>query len=270
MKKIIGIFGLFALVATTTFMVSCQKEKLQEIIDNLMTSQDLTTAQTVIEDEEDEIIGDEIGFRGGCVTKTYSAAVGTYPQTVTLDFGAGCEGKNGKIRKGKLIVTLSADPKTAGAVIKVVPSDFSVDDIKVEGTRTWTNLGKDAAGNRSWNRVVTNGKLTFPNGKSAAFESNETVKQTAGGATVSNKTDDVYEITGTRSGTNRAGKEFTANVAKPLVKNGNCQYIVSGVIEITKEGNSKSIDYGNGTCDDEGTVTLADGTTKIVKLRRWW
>jgi hypothetical protein len=117
---------------------------------------------------------------------------------------------------------------------------------------------------------VTNGKLTFPSGKTATFESTETVRQTAGGATAANKTDDVYEIMGTRSGVNRNGKIYTATVTKALVKKGDCQFIVSGIIEITKESASRSLDYGNGECDNQGTATLADGTTKVITLKRWW
>lgn len=269
MKKVFGILSSVA-IAAGLFFTSCNREKLETILDNLTMSQDLNTAQQVIEDEEDEIIGDEIGFRGGCVIKTFSAAQGTYPQTVTLDFGAGCEGKNGKIRKGKLVVTLSADPKTSGAVVTVNPKDFFVEDIKVEGTRIWTNLGKDASGNRQWKREVKSGKLTFPNGKFTTFTAAETVKQTAGGSTVSNKLDDVYEITGSRTGINRAGKEFSATVTKALIKKGDCANIVSGIIEITKEGNARTLDFGNGTCDQIGTVTLVDGTQKEIQLKRWW
>jgi hypothetical protein len=269
MKKIIGFFSFSALVAAL-FFTSCRKEKLQEVLDNLATSQDMSVAQTLLENEEDDIIGDEMGFRGGCVVKTFANAQGVYPQVVTLDFGAGCDNGNGHIRKGKLVINLTADPKTTGAIVTVNPTDFFVDDIRVEGTRTWTNLGKDAAGNRSWKRVVTNGKLTFPNGKTGTFESTETVKQTAGAATAQNKSDDVYEITGSRSGINRNGKTYSATVTKALVKKRDCEFIVSGTLEITKESTSRSLDYGNGDCDNQGTATLADGTTKVITLKRWW
>lgn len=271
MKKIMGVFICIALSAAAFFFSSCKKETLQDAVDNLVTGQDLSTAQTIMENDEDEIVGDEIGFRGGaCVVKTFSAAAGVYPQTITLDFGAGCEGKNGHIRKGKLIVNVSADPKSNGAIIVVNPSDFYVDDIKVEGTRTWTNLGYDANNNKSLSRKVVGGKLTFPSGKTATFESTEFIVQTAGGSTKLNKTDDVYEISGSRTGINRNGKAFTATVGKPLIKNGSCQYIVSGTINISKDGASRSLDYGNGDCDSEGILTLSNGTTRTVQLKRWW
>lgn len=269
MKKVKLFIATASII--TLFLSACNKEKIQDIVDSNIMSQDLSTTQSLVEDEESEIINDEIGFRGDCVVKTYSAAQGTYPQTVTLDFGTGCLSKRGHTRKGILTITMSADPKTAGAVVTVLPSsNFFVDDIKVEGTRTWTNLGKDSNGNKSWKREVKGGKLTFPSGKTTSFDASETIKQTAGAGTVLNLTDDVYEISGSRTGTNRNGKTYTATITSPLVKNGECAYIVKGIITISNEDTSRSFDYGDGTCDSVGTAILADGSTRTIQLRRWW
>lgn len=271
MKKVNGVSIISILAIAVLFFTACKKDSVLDTVDNLVTGQDLSTIQTIMENDEDEILGDEIGFRGGaCVVKTFSSATGVYPQTITLDFGAGCEGKNGHIRKGKLIVNISADPKTTGALVVITPSDFFVDDIKVEGTRTWTNLGVDASGNKSLSRTVVGGKLTFPGGKTATFEGTEKIVQKAGASTKLNKLDDEYEITGSRSGVNRNGKEYSAFISVPLLKNGSCPYIVRGVINITKEGSSRSLDYGTGTCDSEGILTLANGNTRIIQLKRWW
>ena len=271
MKKTIGILCCTTLVFAAFFLSSCRKDSIQDTVDNLVTGQDLSTIQSIMEEDEDEILGDEIGFRGGaCVVKTFSAATGVYPQTITLDYGAGCEGKNGHIRKGKLTINISADPKTKNALVVITSTDFYFDDIKVEGTRTWTNLGTDANGNKSMTRTVVGGKLTFPSGKTATFTGTETIVQVAGGSTKLNKSDDAYEINGSRTGINRNGKEYSAVVTVPLLKNGTCPYIVRGVISISKEGISRSLDYGTGNCDSEGVLTLLNGSTRIVQLKRWW
>ena len=271
MKKTFRILTLTILALAAIFLNSCQKENLQDAVDNLVTGQDLSTIQSIMENDEEEILGDEIGFRGGtCVIKTFSAATGVYPQIITLDFGSGCEGKYGNIRKGKLTINISADPRTKNALLVITPTDFYVDDIKVEGTRTWTNLGTDANGNKSMSRTVVGGKLTFPSGKTATFEGTETIVQTAGAATKLNKLDDAFEISGSRTGINRNGREYSAVVSVPLLKNGTCPYIVRGVINISREGTSRSLDYGTGSCDSEGILTLANGNTRIVPLKRWW
>lgn len=271
MKKILGIITFATFVALTTF-TSCQKEKIESALDSVVTGQDIATTQALMEDDEDEILNEQVGdARGGCATVTFAKAKGTFPQTITIEYpAAGCTDKKGRVRTGKLTVEVSADPKSKGATLKVTPTDFKVDGILVEGTRTWTNNGTDAAGNKSLTRVVTGGKLTFPSGKSATFESTETLKQTAGGASKTDKSDDVYEITGSRSGVNRLGKAYSAEITTKLVKDFACSHIVSGVVEITKDNNSKSIDFGNGTCDDKATVTLSNGVSKEVTLKKWW
>jgi hypothetical protein len=272
MKKIIGIFA-FAALCMLISLTSCNKDKIETAVDTAVTGQDLSATQTLMEDDEDEILNEQVaGARGGdCATKTFAQPKGTFPQTITIAYPAeGCTDKKGRLRKGTLVVNVSADPKLAGSIIKVTPTDFSVDGIKVEGVRTWTNNGKDAAGNKNLTRVVTGGKLTFPNGKSATFESTETLKQTAGAATPDLKDDDVYEITGSRTGVNRLGKAYTATITTKLVKNFSCMHIVSGIVEISKDGVSKSIDFGDGACDDKATLTLADGKTKEITLKKWW
>jgi hypothetical protein len=271
MKKIIGIFTFAILLALTTF-TSCKKEKIETALDNIVTGQDIATTQALMEDDEDEILNEQVGeARGGCATVTFAKAKGTFPQTITIEYpAAGCTDKKGRVRTGKLTAEVSADPKTKGAIIKVTPTDFKVDGILVEGTRTWTNNGTDAQGNKNLTRVVVGGKLTFPDGKTATFESTETLVQTKGGASKADRSDDVYEITGNRSGTNRLGKTYAAEITTKLVKDFSCNHVVSGVLQITKDTNSKSIDFGNGTCDDKATVTLSNGISKEVTLKKWW
>jgi hypothetical protein len=273
MKKKFEILTLFAFIALGIFTTtSCRKEKIETAIDNLVTGQDVATTQGLMEDDEDEILNEQVaGARGGCATVKFLKTKGIFPQTIIVDYPAtGCMDKKGRTRTGTLTVEVSADPKLKGSTIVVTPTNFTIDGIKVEGVRTWTNNGKDAAGNKNLNRVVKDGKLTFPNGKVATFDTNETLKQIAGAATPDDKTDDVVEITGTRNGINRNGKAYSAEITTKLVKNFSCAHIVSGIVTITNDTSSRSIDFGDGTCDDKATVTLANGTTKEVTLKKWW
>ena len=273
MNKILKISVFAAFIALGIFTTtSCRKEKIETIVDNLATGQDVATTQALMEDDEDEILNEQVAdARGGCAVVKFLKTKGTFPQTITVEYPAtGCVDKKGRTRTGLLTVEVSADPKLKGAVIVVVPTNFTIDGIKVEGTRTWTNNGKDAIGNKNLTRVVKGGKLTFPNGKVATFEANETLKQIAGAATADEKSDDVIEITGTRSGVNRNGKTYSAEITTKLIKNFSCAHVVSGVVTITNDTSSRSIDFGDGTCDDKATVTLANGTTKEVTLKKWW
>jgi hypothetical protein len=88
------------------------------------------------------------------------------------------------------------------------------------------------------------------------------------GGTTATHWDDVWSSTGTAAGTNRNGKDFTATITEPLIKHADCRWISSGVIEFTVGARTRSLDFGDGTCDRVGTLTLANGDSYTIRLRR--
>ena len=88
------------------------------------------------------------------------------------------------------------------------------------------------------------------------------------GADTDERIDNVYEITGTKWGTDRQGNAFSFTILEPLVKRADCPWITEGVAEITRNGNTVTIDYGDGDCDRLATITLSDGSTQVIKLKK--
>lgn len=88
--------------------------------------------------------------------------------------------------------------------------------------------------------------------------------------------DPVTYIYGTASGTNRQRRNFTVSIpeATPLVKYRSCEYISSGIMDLTPEGfATRSIDYGYsispavyGGCDEDASFTV-NGNTVAFKLK---
>ena len=152
--------------------------------------------------------------------------------------------------------------------------NYWVDDYKVDGTRKVTNDGKNDADNWEWTIQIIKGEITLPDGKTILRDHTRTREWIEGNATMppplSNLLDDVYSITGSGTGTNREGRNFTITITtalKRLVKVG-CRWPVSGVIEIQPDDlKLRTIDFGSGTCDDEATVTVGK-KSRTVHLRR--
>ena len=72
-------------------------------------------------------------------------------------------------------------------------------------------------------------------------------------------TDDVYQITGSFNGYNWWGTPFTANITTPLIRKMSCHWIDTGVITIVPSAaHNRVLDFGNGTCDNQATVTIID------------
>jgi hypothetical protein len=57
-----------------------------------------------------------------------------------------------------------------------------------------------------------------------------------------------------------------AEVTSPLVKAFTCRWISKGTVKIRVNDTVGLLDYGNGDCDNEATLTV-NGTSRTIKLR---
>lgn len=261
-----SIFLIFALCFGLAALESCKKEDNTD--PSVATAEDLSANEDYTE-QIDLDIDLAVEERGGgtCPTVTFAQAEGTWPNTITIDFGTGCTRPDGRVLKGKIIVNQTADIRTSGAMRTITHDQFFVDNVKVEGTRTWTNNGLNASFQWTYTKVATNMKLTWEDGDVTTWSSTRVSTLTGGGATATHK-DDVWSSTGTASGENRNGRDFTATITEPLIKRANCRWISKGIIEFTVGDRTRTIDFGDGTCDRLATLTLDNGSSYEISLRR--
>ena len=112
---------------------------------------------------------------GANATITVTPDDNTYPKTVTIDFGNGQTCPDGKFRKGKIVMHFTAPIRRPGAVVTITLVDFQIGRAKIEGTKVITNLSEN--GNIKFSVQVTDGKVTFPNGRGYQYEKLKYVKQ---------------------------------------------------------------------------------------------
>jgi hypothetical protein len=263
--------GALALCLT---LLACNKESLDNVQD-VIASEDLLTFQNMMEETDDQIEY-TLETRGGdependCPIVTVTPDDGTYPRTILIDFGTeGCEGPHGRIRTGLIQITLTDALENPGAIRTVEHLDYYVDDVWVQGTKTLTNTGLNADGLLEFTRTITGGSLTFPNGDMTTFEVTHTVVEVESGDP-DTMLDNVYHINGGATGTNRNGDPVVSQITQSLVKKRSCRWIVEGTREVTVNDKTRTVDYGDGTCDRKATVTLPNGNEIIVLIRRWW
>jgi hypothetical protein len=203
---------------------------------------------------------------------TYSSA-----PVYELDLATTCANSfvDGKTRSGKWLIRITGPLRLAGSkmimklqnhkTIDAVASktiSYACDSIVVSTVASSTvfpsftkynikltgGICQTAAWNIKYNfdRTIT----TYPKGK------------TAGG-------DPVTEVFGTANGVNREGRAFTINIPQSSVciKHKSCQFIDKGTLELTPDGfKTRTVDFGNGTCDDNATFTV-NGNTVAFKLK---
>lgn len=187
---------------------------------------------------------------------------------ITVDFGDACEGPGGRIRSGKIIISYTDKRYVPGASRTVTFDDLFIDGVRVEGTRTMTNISASENDFPKFNIVLTGGKLTFEDGTTATREANRTRTWLRS----SNPIDDESTLEGSSNGTDREGVAYANTITTALLYKRSCRasgtfIAVQGVREVTKGDRAVSIDYGTGTCDNTITIT-EDGISRDEEVKR--
>jgi hypothetical protein len=200
-----------------------------------------------------------------CAMVTLSPAdPSVFPKTMTIDYGTGCTSSNGITRKGKLIVNLTGPMRSAGSVISVTFSSYSVNGYTLTGTYSLTPQ-LVAGGGVNFAIAVTNGSITVPSGAVYTYSGAETFTQ-VGGVGTTTVTDDTYNITGSFS-YNGNGTSISGAIVTPLVRTADCPNITTGTISFTYKSITGLLDFGSGTCDNTATVKAGLTTTTITLPR---
>ncbi|RIW18510.1 hypothetical protein D0X99_02150 [Algoriphagus lacus] len=184
---------------------------------------------------------------------------------ITVNFGSGCTGPQGVVRKGKLTFSYTGTNFLfPGTSIVTTFEGYEVNGLKIEGTRTLTNTGINLATSTITLGVkIDNAKITWPDNTFVTYNSTQ-VRQLK-------LTNTGYEstITGTASGKNRANVAYTATITEDLAIKQACVlsgiYIpIAGTLELTFEGVPITADYGDGACDKVILITYPGGTKEVT------
>jgi len=200
-----------------------------------------------------------------CCNVTFTPAdLGTFPKDVVIDYGTSCTGSDGVVRSGQILAHMTSAYQDSGSVTTITFNNFYVNNRHITGTERITNVGINADGHRLFDVEVQNGNLYSPDGITV-YNSLQQREWIAGDSTLLDPTDDVYVITGTASGTTTNNVNYTLVITTPLLVAVDCAWIQSGVVEITEPNIPViTLDYGNGTCDDDAVATCSGYTFNIV------
>ena len=186
---------------------------------------------------------------------------GTNPIALLIDYGTGCEDIDGRVKTGQLTLTFHEKIASIGAVIDVTPVDYTVDGVSYSGVIQLQHTGPD-----TYTSTIANGECSADSWN-IFYDGTSTFTQTEGAATPADPSDDVFSYTNDSQCTNREGNAFTVTTDEPLIKRNSCDWIESGVVNLTPEGlATRSFDFGDGSCDDQATVTI-NGNTFVFTLR---
>jgi hypothetical protein len=204
----------------------------------------------------------------GCqkVTITRLNAPNPFPVRVVIDFGTGCVGRDGRTRKGKIITTYTGRMVVPGSVAETGFDGYFVNGIKVEGTHRIEN--QSTSNTWAYSVRVNNAKLTRPNGDFSQWNRSKLITQVEGLGTPQFPRDDVFTIRGEANGTvkrDTTTHQWATRTIEPLVKKFTCQWIVKGKLGVRRSNaDAGVIDYGNGSCDNQATLTVNGVSRPII------
>lgn len=262
-----------SLLALVIGVSSCSKKKLE---DSTVSSEDNGTAETMFADvfaQSDEAAKEDDDKKTSAINTDSCRIVtreiidsATFHRKITIDFGTGCTGSDGRTRKGKIIIDKVGKYRLAGSVLTITLDGYHVNDNHIEGTKTIKNNGRNTSNQLNYSVEVSDGKVTTAIGEVITWESTRTNTWVEGESTLFNIFDDVYEISGGASGINREGESFALDITEVLRKEIGCRWIVKGKVSLTHEDldDKAIIDFGDGTCDNKAVMTYKNKTKDIT------
>ncbi len=198
---------------------------------------------------------------GPCTKIEVSPNDSTFPKTVIINYGDGCICRDGKFRKGAIVLHFTGPIRRSGSVLTITFRSYFVNRVHIEGTKTIKNMSEN--GIHKYATLVENGKVTWPNGRGFTYEGAKIVTQVRGMETRTIR-DDVYSIEGRNKTVYANGTVVIKNTETPLIKPVACAWIVKGILKVKINDRVLYIDFGNGDCDNKATLKWAGGERQIT------
>ena len=276
------------MVAMVVLVSSCEEEERLTAEDTLAISEE-SVSDAYFEDVDDlssfvvfegnyEQLGGRVAQDGrtagtderitDCSSIVISFSEGSNAESgvITIDFGTGCTVR-GNTRSGKLILTYSGGPRgTIGFTVVTTFENYKINGIELKGTRTVERIAASIETNIKHSITLVDGEAIWPNNGGTATRNAEFTREW-----VRNPADEKVIVEGNASGVTRRGRNYEMNITDPLVYKRACMLTegiymaVQGTKVFTKESKQIVIDYGDGECDKEVTITV-NGATRSVNI----
>jgi len=259
----------------SVLIVSCQKNEAESSVTNDLIEQEIEIENLLadLDDLAEEVIDNQLGLLKSATTgindEEDSCPVITWyknsePRKMIIDFGSECEGKDGKLRSGKIIITSSSFENMSATRTKTF-ENFSVNGWGIDGVITKRiTLSMDDKTRIA--EVVE--ELTITSEEKVATRTGTMTRKHEPGE-IFDRRDDKTSSWGEVVTEWQAGKTVTKTILEdnPLVFLNECRQFVSGVLSVSSGENSWSIDYGQGDCDNQATISR-NGIERKIRIDR--
>lgn len=267
---------LTSLLFSVLLFTSCEKEVLTS--DDLSTesvekSAEIDVASDAVSSIVEEVFVTEEGITGRstqayvsflppCMTRT--VVISGLTKTVTLDFGEACDMPNGNHLSGIITIEYVVNPAELTRTLTYSFTEFYFNYKNIAGGGSIFREFENTNGNpqSTKNHDIT---VTWPNGDSAQRVGVK-IREWIEGVGSGTWGDNVYLITGNWTTNFPNGDVNTGLVSTPLRRELACQFLVSGVVDLTHNNHEGTLDFGDGSCDNIAIFTGENGVEHTIIL----
>jgi len=276
--KLLKIFIAATLILSAFFLLSCNNDETDQSEEITAESVEKSTEIDGISDGVSSIIEfvyileEGIGaqpksnpFLPECLIKTVVTSGNM--RTVTLDFGEGCDMPNGNHISGIITISYVRDPEAHTRTITYEFSSFYFNDVNIAGGGTILREKQNDDGNpqSTKNQDIV---VTWPTGFSAHRVGEIVDEWIEGVDTIFNWGDNVFSITGNWTTDFSNGDVNTGLITIPLRRELACRFIVSGEVTLSHNSAVGTLNFGDGSCDNEAIFTGSDGVEHVIILHK--
>jgi len=274
-------------IITALFITGCEKSgsDFEELGDNITMAEeevaDLKAAEATSSDISAARFGGHM-LRGGMIIggshlffgdgfppcATVSVDSDEFPKTITINYSEGCTGRMGLEKKGIVTIYMSDTILNEGAEYTVTFENMIMGKREISKTATFINEGLN--GNNNWT-------ISFESNSTTSFEREgelfTIVREFSGerewleGFDTPAARDDKFYLSRSGSITVNDDLKFSKTTLEALMIDRTCKWPMSGIVEITRAGETMTIDYsaGTGECDNIALVSK-DGESEEIEL----
>lgn len=265
MQTIIKSLSKLVLISGLSLLVfNCSKdEAVSEILENQVVT--ATEVNTILQADDLSSAADTVVtslFQNGMSGKSskleecYTSEYSDTGFSVTFD---DCSIDGGEKISGNLSVVYEEGSEASSFIATY--TNLSVGDYIINGTRDFDmNAGN---GNNATFSITSNMTITFNDGSII-----EEMGTKNFGVVIDSENFENSALTIDGDWTiKRDGNTYVITVTTPLEYIFGCTYVGKGIMELTKNGLSVDIDFGDGTCDDLAIMTYPNGTEEEISLK---
>ena len=180
--------------------------------------------------------------------------------TIVIDFGEGCEDSRGNTRRGIIRITFEGHWMTPSSFWTLQFVEYTINKIRIEGTRTATNVSESEDGDLAFEVALEDGSLTWPDGSVARKKFHRRRELERDENNILKR----LILYGSAEGNHRNGRGFQVTILERLIFDRECS--ADGVIipvsgkKLIQHGEREiTIDYGSGECDNTVTIINQSG-----------